>query len=83
MPNDVPVQAIRQGFSTSRIVDLIVPGPAFHRNADPSPTSPSNETDLTAGFQLGHRSMPSARPRQPPARRRSRSRTIRQRARAC
>ena len=55
IPNDVPVQAIRRSGSTSWMVDVIVPGPAFQRNAEPGPISPSNETDLTAGFQFGQR----------------------------
>src|SRR5438093_10830970 len=54
MPSVLPVQAISHGWSTRRIVDVTVPGPAFQRNTDPSATSPSAETDLTSAFQLGH-----------------------------
>jgi hypothetical protein len=34
-------------------MDVIVPGPAFHRNTVPSATSPWTETSLTSGFQVG------------------------------
>jgi hypothetical protein len=38
-------------------VDLIVAGPDFQRNFEPASTTPSREADLTAGFQLGQRSI--------------------------
>ena len=45
-PERVPVQAVRRGASTSLIVDVIVPGPAFQRNSDPSSIPPSNGDGL-------------------------------------
>jgi hypothetical protein len=57
MPNVLPVQAIRRGRSTSWIVDVIVPGPAFQRNSVPSSSPPSIDAALTSGFQLGQRSI--------------------------
>src|SRR6185437_1975401 len=58
MPNVVPVQAISFGGSTRWIVDLIVPGPAFQRNSDPSAALPSIDTDFTSGFHVGQLSIP-------------------------
>src|SRR5262245_48316481 len=52
----LPVQTIWRGGSTSSIVDVIVPGPAFQRNTEPAATSPCIETDSISGFQVGQRS---------------------------
>src|SRR5215831_186063 len=56
MPSVLPVQAICRGGSTRRIVEVIVPGPAFQRKTVPGATSPWIVIDFTSGFQLGQRS---------------------------
>ncbi len=57
IPRVFPVQANILGRSTCWRVDMIVPGPAFHRKVDPFASSPSRDADFTSGFQAGHRSM--------------------------
>src|SRR5438093_10222491 len=52
MPNAFPVQEISRGGRSCRIVDVIVPGPAFQRNSDPSARRPRIDVDFTSGFQL-------------------------------
>ena len=53
----VPVQAISRGASTTWRVEVRELGPAFHRKTVPGWTGPRSVTDLTSGFQEGHRSM--------------------------
>ena len=55
IPNVRPVQPRARGRSTSRRVEVMVPGPAFHRNIVPTATCPLRETFLTSGFHLASR----------------------------
>jgi hypothetical protein len=57
IPSVEPVQAIIWGLFNCKIVELIVPGPAFQLNFDPTASGPCKEAALISGFQSGHRSM--------------------------
>jgi hypothetical protein len=57
MPHVLPVQAISRGRSIRWSVEVIVSGPAFHRNCAPSLKPPSRWAELTSGFQLGQSSI--------------------------
>jgi hypothetical protein len=52
-PNVRPVHPIARGRSARRMVEVIVPGPAFQRNTVPSATGPSTEISFTSGFHAG------------------------------
>ena len=57
IPSVEPVQAIIWGLFNCKIVELIVPGPAFQLNLDPTASGPCKEAALISGFQSGHSSM--------------------------
>lgn len=54
MPSVLPVQEMERGASSCRMVDVLVPGPAFQPNVEPTAGGPSVDIDRTSGFQLGH-----------------------------
>src|SRR5690606_21658613 len=57
IPSVCPVHSSRRGSSTWTRVDLIVPGPAFQENVDPSANNPSSRASVTSGFHAGQRAI--------------------------
>jgi hypothetical protein len=57
IPSERPVHATTCGRSALSIMDLIVPGPAFHRNVVPGATGPAIFVDLMSAFHWGQSSM--------------------------